>query len=199
MEGSGRAAAGRGGRGSSMALFGEDWKLEGEDDLASGWSRPNPEAAGVAASVFGSPAKGANPAGPDGAGAGAGAGEGSVGSPGGGAPIVQSQDEVQVVGEASLAPAAAAAAAAALTQDKGTKRPAAEPKAPSARDRAGKKQCRGCGAWVPLSEYPCNSAFCLRDKRALDAITKQCKDSEEDRTWLSNVRGDSRRALRLES
>ncbi len=63
--------------------------------------------------------------------------------------------------------------------------------------QAGTKSCKGCNQLFPLSVFPANSVFCWKDKRALDCIGKQCRDNEEEKEWLSQVRSDPKRVRRM--
>ena len=71
-------------------------------------------------------------------------------------------------------------------------------KKPSAADtkHAGKKLCRGCNKWLELVQFPANSVFCFKDKRAFDCIAKQCKN-DEDKEFVSDVRKNPKKAKRM--
>lgn len=64
------------------------------------------------------------------------------------------------------------------------------------KNKCGKKLCRGCAKWMELKDFPANSAFCSTDKKALDNITKQCKD-DADKEFVSEARTNPKQCKKM--
>jgi len=60
-----------------------------------------------------------------------------------------------------------------------------------------KKKCKGCLKLMPLSEFPVNSVFCFKDKRALDVISKQSHANDDAYRFYQTARQDPEQVVKL--
>ena len=60
-----------------------------------------------------------------------------------------------------------------------------------------KRKCKGCLKFLPASELPLSSLFCLKDKRALDVIAKQSRANDDTDRFYKEARLDPEKVVKL--